>query len=384
MRPVKTQSGKGKRPTIRDVASRAGVSHQTVSRVINSHGYVHKETRERVLNAIKDLDFVPNGVARSLTVNRTHTVGVVTTDISDQFFGQFVAGAEAEARRHGFYLVIGSVEEDAPADEYAYLQLMLQRRVEGLIIARPMLRPDSQQIVAALAPRLPIVLVASELKSPALDSVDVDNERGGHDATKYLMEQGHQSIATIVGPSGWPSAQARLKGYRDALGAGRIAFAKSLVRHANGWGLESGEAAMENLLAEGVQFTALFAQSDLLALGAVTALRRRGLRVPDDVSVVGYDDIAVAQYLNPPLTTMRQPMREVGAAAIQLVLHKIHSDERPTGPPSKHLLAAKLIVRDSVRGPAVDHGPSEPAADVRAGPRSRRAQGVDGGPSGRR
>src|SRR5258708_23228412 len=149
MRPVKTQSGKGKRPTIRDVASRAGVSHQTVSRVINSHGYVHKETRERVLNAIKDLDFVPNGVARSLTVNRTHTVGAVTTDISDQFFGQFVAGAEAEARRHGFYLVLRSVEEDAPADDYAYLQLILHRPVHALIISRPLLRPHRQQIGAA-------------------------------------------------------------------------------------------------------------------------------------------------------------------------------------------------------------------------------------------
>ncbi len=344
MRPVKSQSGRAKRPTLRDVAFLAGVSHQTVSRVINSHGYVHKETRERVLNAIKDLDFVPNGVARSLTANRTQTIGVVT----------FVAGAEAEARRNGFYLIIGSVEEDAPADEHAYLQLMLERRVEGLIIARPMLRRDSQQIVAALAPRVPIVLVSSELNSPALDSVDVDNERGGHDATKYLLERGHQSIATIVGPSGWPSAQARLKGYRHALRAHRIPFTKSLVRHANGWGLENGEAAMENLLAEGVRFTALFAQSDYLALGAVTAMRRRGLRVPADVSVVGYDDIPVAQHLDPPLTTMRQPMREVGAAALQLVLQKIHGDERPSGPPSRHLLAAGLIVRDSVAGPARD------------------------------
>src|SRR5258708_288240 len=232
MRPDKTQNGKGKRPTIRDVASRAGVSHQTVSRVINSQGYVHKETRERVLNAIKDLDFVPNGVARSLTANRTQTIGVVTTDISEHFFGQFVAGAEAEGRRNGFYLIIGSVEEDAPADDDAWLQLMLERRVEGLIISRPMLRRDSQQIVAALAPRVPIVLVSSELKSPALDSVDADNERGGHDATEYLLERGHQAIPTIVGPSGWPSPQARLNGSRHAVRAHRIPFTQSLVRHA--------------------------------------------------------------------------------------------------------------------------------------------------------
>src|SRR5258708_30550407 len=145
---------------------------------------------------------------------------------------------------------------------------MLQRRVEGLIIARPMLRPDSQQIVAALAPRLPIVLVASEGKSPALAFGGVDNEGGGHDATKYLMEQGHQSIATIVGPSGWPSAQARLKGYRDALGAGRIAFAKPLVRHANGWGLESAEAAMLNLLAGGLPFLPPLLQNWLLTLAS--------------------------------------------------------------------------------------------------------------------
>src|SRR5260370_27595979 len=183
---------------------------------MKSQGSVQKETREGVLTAIKDLALVPNGVARSLTANRTQTIGVVTTDISNHFFGQFVAGAEAEARRNGFYLIIGSVEEDAPADEHAYLQLMLERRVEGLIIARPMLRRDSQQIVAALAPRVPIVLVSSELKSPALDSVDVDNERGSHDATEYLLERGHQSIATRVRPSGWPPAQARLNGYQHA------------------------------------------------------------------------------------------------------------------------------------------------------------------------
>src|SRR5919106_5074401 len=206
-----------RKPTIRDVAARAGVSHQTVSRVLNDHESVAEATRERVLAAIEELSYVPNPSARGLSSNRTHTLGMVSSDISDYFFAQAVAGAEVEARRHGFFLIIGSVEEEAEEDERAYLRLMLERRVEGLIVAWPTLRVDSDNQLRSIPSRVPLVVVASEVELPGATVVDVDNRRGGFDATSLLISEGHRSIATITGPLEWPSARARLAGYQDAL-----------------------------------------------------------------------------------------------------------------------------------------------------------------------
>jgi DNA-binding LacI/PurR family transcriptional regulator len=323
-------------PTIRDVAARAGVSHQTVSRVINDNPQVTEATRERVLAAIRELAFVPSPMARGLLSNQTRSIGVVAEDVSDHFFARMVAGAEAEARRRGYFLMIGSVEPDD--DEAGYLRLMLERRVEGLIVARPTasLSPDARSA------GVPLVTVGSSLET-GVPLVDVDNRQGGYDATRHLLDHGHRRIATIVGPAGWPSAAARLEGYRDAL---REAGAEELVERASGWGLENGVAGATRLLDRGADFTALFAHSDLIALGAIRRLREAGLRVPDDVSVVGYDDLPIADYVEPALTTVHQPMREVGAVAAGFVLDQLARG----GPPerSAHLLPAVLVPRQSV------------------------------------
>jgi len=354
MRNVKRES-RPRRPTARDVAALAGVSHQTVSRVINGHSYVNEGTRERVTAAIEALDYVPNAVARSLSSDRTHTIGVVTNDISDHFFAEFVAGAEAEARRHGLYLLIGSVEEDVPDDEEAYLRLMLQRRLEGLIVARPVLAA-SQRRLRSIAARMPVVLVASQPELDGLASVDVDNQAGGRDATAYLLQLGHRRIATITGPLEWTSAGRRLAGYREALLASSAGFEATLVESCDDWGLEAGAAALARLLERGRAFTAVFAHSDLLALGAITALRQRGLRVPADISVVGYDDIPVASFFDPALTTMRQPMREVGRTALTVLL------DGQAGPVQRReqvLLPAELMVRGSAAPAAASASAAE-------------------------
>jgi len=331
----------GRPPTIRDVAARAGVSHQTVSRVINDSPRVTEGTRERVLSAIRELAFVPSPMARGLISNQTRSIGIVTDDISDHFFARVAAGAEAEARRRGYYLMIGSVEPDD--DEEGYLRLMLERRVEGLILARPSVPLVPADLVAARGAGVPLVAVGfSEL--PGFPVVDVDNRRGGYDATRHLIEHGHRRIATVVGPRAWPSAAARLEGYRQALR--EVGIARDLVEHASGWGLESGRAAATRLLERGAEFTALFAHSDLIALGAIRRLREAGLRVPDDVSVVGFDDLPIADYVEPALTTIHQPMREVGARAAGFVLDQIAGGAAPT--PEAHLLPAVLVARQSV------------------------------------
>jgi LacI family transcriptional regulator len=334
------------RATIRDVARKAKVSHQTVSRVINGHDSVTPETRERVTRAIRELEYVPSAVARSLSSSRTHTLGMVTTDVSDHFFAEAVAGAEAAARKRGYFLIIGSIEPGAEDDERTYLRLMLERRVEGLIIAVPRLRLADDDMLAGAATRLPTVVVASDIELPGADHVDIDNRQGGFEATEHLLAHGHRRIATITGPLDWPSARARLDGYRDALrraGDG----AEPLVEPCLDWGLESGLRAAERLLAASGRPTAIFAQSDLLALGAMSALRAHGVRVPEDMSMIGFDDIPVAQVFDPPLTTLRQPMREVGELAARLVL------EAPEGARRRrttrhHVLRAPLVVRGSV------------------------------------
>jgi LacI family transcriptional regulator, galactose operon repressor len=324
-------------PTIRDVAARAGVSHQTVSRVMNDSPRVTAATRERVLASIEELGFVPSPLARGLLSNKTRSLGVVAEDISDHFFARMAAGAEAEARRRGYYLMIGSVEPGD--DEAGYLRLMLERRVEGLIVARPSVPLSAEALTAGV----PVVAVGVGAQTD-VPVVDVDNRRGGYDATKHLLERGHRRIATIVGPGSWPSAAARLDGYRRAL---QEAGAEELVEQAADWGLEDGLAAASRLLERNAGFTALFAHSDLIALGAIRRLREAGLRVPDDVSVVGYDDLPVADYVEPALTTVHQPMREVGEVAAGLLLDQLAGGAPP--PAATHLLPARLVVRQSVR-----------------------------------
>jgi len=337
-----------RRATIRDVATLAAVSHQTVSRVINGQTSVAEPTRRRVLEAIAELGYVPSPMARGLISNRTHTLGMVTADVSDGFFARAVAGAEIAARRRNYYLIVGSVEE-SPDDEEGtgYLRLMLERRVEGLILARPGVVFEGEHLEGAASAGIPLVSIGST-ELPGFTSVDVDNRRGGFDATKHLLELGHRSIATIVGPRDWPSADARLAGYHDALREAGSAETAELVEHGADWGLECGHAATERLLARGRKFTAIFAHSDLIALGAIRRLRLEGLSVPEDVSVVGYDDVPIAAYVDPPLTTVHQPMREVGELAAGLILDRIAGSERDDGP---NLLPARLVVRQSTAPP---------------------------------
>jgi DNA-binding LacI/PurR family transcriptional regulator len=338
---VDAARGAGRRATIRDVATHAGVSHQTVSRVINGSPNVATETRERVLATITELGYVPSPMARGLISNRTHSIGIVAEDISDQTFARWVAGAERAARARGFYLMIGSVEPED--DERGYLRLMLERRVEGLLLARPHAALDTGDIERLSNAGVPIVSIGSS-RVPGI-VVDVDNRQGGYDATRHLLEQGHRAIATVVGPAEWPSSDARHEGYREALAEAGVAYDPALVEQAGDWGLESGRAAAARLCAKGATFTALFAHSDLIALGAIRELRLAGQAVPRDVSVVGYDDLPVAPYMDPPLTTVHQPMEELGALAATLLLDQLGGEARVAG---DQLLPAELISRESV------------------------------------
>jgi DNA-binding LacI/PurR family transcriptional regulator len=331
--------------TIKQVASEAGVSMQTVSRVLNNRPDVAPETRQRVQEVIDRLNYQPNAIARSLVSSRTRTLGLLTADFSDYFFTQVIAGAEVEARKHNYFLMLGSTERN-PQDEPEYLRLLTERHVEGILFARPSTEPDNRHLAQLLRDGVPVVTTAYYLPEEMLTVVDVDNVDGGRQATRCLLENGHRRVAMITGPFAWRSVKDRARGYVLALEEAGWTVNPGLIMEGD-WSYESGYRAMQLLLGRestGPSFTALFAQNDRMAIGAIRALNEAGRRVPHDVSIVGYDDIPGAGYCTPPLTTIRQPMQELGALATRLLIQAI---EKPGSVQGEVLLKGELIRRDS-------------------------------------
>jgi len=334
-----------RKTTIRDVAVAAGVSHQTVSRVINNKPEVAEETRRRVWQVIQELGYQPSAIARGLASKRTYTLGLINADFDDPFYAGLVIGAEAVAREHGYFLMISSTERN-PDGKPVYLRLLTEREVDGILFVRPSTEQDNRHIVSMLHQGIPLVTTAYHVPGVRLTVVDVDNVDGGVKATRCLIDIGHRQIGMITGPFGWKSVMDRTQGYMLALEQAGIPYNESLIEH-GGWSYASGYEAMKRLLDRGVHFTALFIQNDRMAVGAIHALREAGRRVPDDVAIVGYDDNPMAAYCCPPLTTIRQPTREVGAVAVRQLLELI---ENPDAERKEILLPVELVRRASCGG----------------------------------
>jgi DNA-binding LacI/PurR family transcriptional regulator len=255
-----------------------------------------------------------------------------------------VAGAEAEARARGYHFILCGLEHEL-ADEPAYVRLLTRRHVDGIFFVHPSTEEDNRHLARLLRDGIPMVTTAYEVPGERLTVVDVDNVTGGRQATGHLVARGHRRVATLTGPAGWQAAEDRAHGYTLALREGGIGVDPALVARGD-WTYAGGYRAMRELLAREEPFSAIFIQNDEMAIGAMRALRERGLRVPGDISIVGYDDIAVAEYLDPPLTTVRQPMREVGALATRLLIEAI---EEPDAAPREVRLQTELISRASCR-----------------------------------
>ncbi len=333
---------KANKVTIRDVAAAARVSYQTVSRVINDRPDVAEETRHRVWQVIEELGYQPSAIARGLASKRTYTLGLITADFSDYFFAQVIVGAEVEARKHDYFFMLCSTERN-PDDEPEYLRLLTERQVDGILFARPSTEQDTRHIVSLLRQGVPLVTTAYHVPGERLTVVDVDNVDGGLKATQCLIDGGHRRIGMITGPPGWKSVNDRCQGYRLALEQAGIPFDQSLNEHGD-WSYESGHQAMERLLGRVPHITAIFAQNDRMAVGAMRALREMGRRIPDDMAIVGYDDIPAAAYSHPPLTTICQPMHEVGETATRKLIELI---DDPDAEPEEILLKTELVRRGS-------------------------------------
>ncbi len=326
--------------TIKDVARVAGFSVATVSRVLNGSGPVKPETEQRVRDAARQLRFTPNVAARSLTTSRTSTLGVLLPDLHGEFFSEVIRGVDQAAQERDYHILVSSSHNDHA--EIAAALGAMRGRVDGVAIMSPTL--DAAQLRDDLPPTLPVVLLNCADAKGEFDVLGIDNRGGAYAMTKHLAAHGRQRIAFVCGAKGNADAEARLAGYREALCDAR-------AERREEWELEgafvqqSGYEAAHRLMAMSPRPDALFCANDAMAIGALSALREGGLRVPRDVAVVGFDDIPIARYMHPPLTTVRVDIAGLGASAVRTLLHAVghkNAHERV-----HETLPAELVVRDS-------------------------------------
>jgi LacI family transcriptional regulator len=326
--------------TIRDVARASGFSVATVSRVLNGSGPVKDTTRHRVREVATSLRFSPNVAARSLSTSRTHTLGVLLPDLHGEFFSEVIRGVDQAAQEHGYHVLVSS-SHNAPAEISAALVTM-RGRVDGVAIMSPVI--DARTLAAELPPSLPLVLLNCAGGQGDVDAIDIDNHGGARAMTRHLLSLGRRRIAFVGGPRGNADADARLKGYRDALREAGVAARGEWVIDGD-FQQGAGLAAVEQLLATSPRPDALFAANDAMAIAAMSALREAGLRVPEDVAVTGFDDIPIARYVHPALTTVRVDIAGLGSKAVRTLIHAVgrkneHARVRET-------LATELVVRAS-------------------------------------
>ncbi len=327
--------------TIRDVARRAKVSVATVSRVVNPSTHsVTPATRRRVLAAVQELAYHPNVIAQSLKNRASRTVALIVPDISNPFFPAIARGIEDTARQRGYAVLLCNTYEDL-AREHAYLQLLRKRWVDGLIFAT--VGSNTRHLRALREEGLPVVLVARDVGGITIDAVLVDNLRGAYDATTHLARLGHRGIAHITGPASLRVARDRRRGYEQALSEAGLPGDETLIV-AGDFTADGGRAAMVTLLDRGRQFSAVVAANDLMAIGAMEALRAVGRRIPEDVAVVGFDDITFASLVSPALSTVAQPKYRMGQLAMERLLD-LMAGASPAG--RRIVLEPRLIVRES-------------------------------------
>ncbi len=329
--------------TLRDVAAYAGVSVTTVSNVVRKWPYVSPEMRDRVQQAIDRLGYSPHMVAKGLRTGQTSALAFIVPDLSNPYFAEIVAAAEDAAQSCGYTLLVFNTHED-PEREAVCIQRAASRWADGLLITHS-LHTEWAEVVGDHID-IPIVAVDRIPQNCHHPVCAVDNLLVGQMATEYLLQLGHQRIAHIAGPPGVRPAEDRLEGYRQAMQARGLQ--PRYVPCSDHWGPNQGYYLMNRLLDEDEAPTAVFTSNDRVAIGALHAIRDRGLHVPDDISLVGVDDIEVSAHITPPLTTVRQPLEQLATLAVEQLLRSIRG-ERP--PQMTTLLEPLLIARQSTAPP---------------------------------
>jgi len=355
--------------SIKDIAQAAGVSHSTVSRALSNSPLIPESTRQRIQRIAQKMGYAPNAIARGLVTQRSQAIGVIVTTIEDPFAAEVVRGIEEIAADHSYRVFLGTSHND-PQREVGLVKALREWRVDGVIVASSRVGALYQPLLKEIG--APIVLINNQKQSKRtarargaaedIHSVVVDDTQGGELATRFLISQGHRVIGYLGGPADYAANRNRWTGYQRALAQANIAYDEALVRP--GTGRADGGEQVIPFLTRSPAPTAVFCYNDMTAIGALSALRRRGLRVPDDVSLVGFDDIPFAAYVDPPLTTIHQPKDEMGRLATRMLLNLLDGKQV-----ANVMVPGKLIVRESTR---VLHTPAtlEPPAalsDTRRG-----------------
>ena len=329
-------------PTIKDVANLAGVHPSTVSRVINDDSRISEKTKNKVLLIIKKLGYTPNAIARGLKTKRTYTLGMLIPDITNPFFAEIARGVEDAANKNNFNVILCNTD-DKLKKERIYLEILKGKRVDGLILGTAHIRDKS--ILELEKKKFPYILVSRNIEGLDKNCVIVDDVVGGIMVTEYLIKLGHRRIAHITGPPTVRAANNRLEGYKFALEKHQIEYHEELVKEGD-FRIKGGYQAMKKFLKLPEPPTAIFAANDLLALGAIQAIQKKKYHIPEDFCIIGFDDIRLASFVYPPLTTIRQPMLEMGALAVKMLLKIIEEGEFNQ---RKIVLKPKLIIRESCK-----------------------------------
>lgn len=327
--------------TLEDVASLAGVSIPTVSRVLNNHPHVAEETRERVRKAMKELNYQPNMPARSLRTNRTNVVALMIPDIVNPYFSGVTRGVQDVAEEFGSMVILCNTDRKL-IREKQYLEVLIQHQVDGLILNPAEI--TLEDLAGIQAAKIPAVMIGSQLDVPDFDVVMVDNVRAAYEAVEYLIDLGHRNVGIIAGSRATSSGEQRLEGYLQAVRAAGLEVEDTLIAEGD-FSEQGGYRCTKRLMGQSPRPTAIFASSDVMAIGALSALRDEGFQVPKDVSLVGFDDIASASITTPRVTTMSQPKYGSGEVAAHLLFERIEGD----GPQRRRrvILNHELVVRDS-------------------------------------
>jgi DNA-binding LacI/PurR family transcriptional regulator len=332
-----------KRTSIKDIARLANVSHSTVSRALRHNPMINVETAERIRRIAQDAGYRPSAAARSLVTNRTATIGVVVTNIGDPFAAEVVKGIEDAANEHEYSVLLANSNAEPPRELHA-VRSFEERRVDGIIVTSS--RVGALYAAALSETRIPIVLLNNQHPSEFLFSVLIDNAAASREAVRYLLGLGHVRIAYIGDRQGYQSDADRLLGYRSALEQAGVASRPEYIVRGDGKP-EGGALAAAALIDLPEPPTAVFCYNDMTALGALGVLRARGWRVPGDISLVGFDDLFVASYTDPPLTTIRQPMIDMGRKAVETLMLLIGGSRDA----ASTVVPGELIVRKSAAPP---------------------------------
>jgi len=338
--------GQGRTATINDVADRAGVSYQTVSRVINNQANVAPATRQRVLQAIEELSYRPSLMAKGLVTRKSQLIGIVAYGTGQYGPAQIVQQVEQASRDRGYEVLVTTLREFEPEAIGRAVERLGQFGVDGLVMVTPL---DAHRAVEAAGTAFPFVMIDAtrDVNGP---SVSIDQFEGARIATAHLVDLGHRCILHVAGPGEWSDAELRYQGHLDVLLRSSL---PALPRRTGDWSAESGYAAARAALDAGEHFTAVFAANDQMALGVVAALGERGLRVPTDVSVVGFDATPESAFFSPPLTTVEQKLEVLGRKAVDELMRLMTESARQ---PRQYLFQPTLIVRGSTAAPGQGTG----------------------------